>query len=90
MLNNAKLMNAVAVLQASLNRPGPARCMCCNSIKQSDGRWRVAGYQPHNPAHPPVAYVICGDCLDSKAKILKGARGIETMARDMAERKATV
>ena len=89
MWNSTAMVAAIATLQLSLQSRGTTRCMGCNTYKRNDKRWRVAGYVPANPTHPPVAYALCGDCLKSKSKITKAERGIETMSRDMAERRAT-
>jgi hypothetical protein len=86
MLKSSALVGAIAALQHTLKTSGSSRCSCCNKVKPHNASWRVAGYLPPNPQHPAVAYALCGDCLKSKSKIAKAARGIETASRDAAER----
>lgn len=86
---NPRILQAAAQLQASLRSGGKHRCMGCNDTKDVDARWGVVGFEPANPAHPPVAYLLCGVCLNSKKRRERAALTIETMSRDMAERRST-
>jgi len=84
-ISETRLARACQQLVNSLAQPGKARCMACDTLKKPDRRWAVLGYAPNNPRHPPMAYLVCGDCMKSASKLQKAQIGIETKSRALAE-----
>lgn len=80
-----KLMAAVATLAQSLKTVSPARCWGCGLHKLTVGAWVVAAYSPGNPAHPPIAYLLCPTCASNGKARKRAARAIEAKSRDIAE-----
>lgn len=78
------VFKAAEALSRSLQTPGPARCMGCDQ-KKSPAGFSVLTYHPKNPAHHPIAYLVCPQCFVSKNQMKKAILGIETISRARAE-----
>ncbi len=84
-IRETRLAQACQQLAYSLAQPGRAKCMACGTLKLPDAGWRIVGYMPGNPEHPPIAYLVCGKCFKSKSALRKAQLMIETRSRAVAE-----
>jgi len=84
-IRETRLAMACQQLAYSLTQSGRAKCMACGTLKLSEAGWKIVGYMPGNPDYPPIAYLVCGKCFQSKSALHKAQLMFETRSRAVAE-----